>query len=91
MSIKPHSNRLPRFESLFDTRYSYIPVPFTVDSCVMAERLSEIRRVAVIGAGVSGVASAVHLRAAGLDITVFERSSKAGGVWCVAYMVNHDH
>lgn len=41
----------------------------------------KIRKVGVIGAGVSGVSAAVHLHAAGLDVTVFERSAVAGGVW----------
>jgi cation diffusion facilitator CzcD-associated flavoprotein CzcO len=41
------------------------------------------KRVAVVGAGVSGVATAAHLRAAGVDVTVFERSPVAGGVWYV--------
>jgi len=40
-----------------------------------------INRVAVIGAGISGVVSAAHLLAAGLKVTVFERSQAAGGVW----------
>jgi cation diffusion facilitator CzcD-associated flavoprotein CzcO len=40
-----------------------------------------LKRVAVIGAGISGVVSAGHLLAAGLDVTVFERSEAAGGVW----------
>lgn len=40
-----------------------------------------VERVAVIGAGVSGLAAARHLIDYGLDVTVFERSSKAGGVW----------
>ncbi|KAJ5097914.1 hypothetical protein N7532_004915 [Penicillium argentinense] len=40
-----------------------------------------IRRVAIIGAGISGVVSAGHLLAAGIDVTVFERSEAAGGVW----------
>lgn len=39
------------------------------------------RSVAVVGAGVSGVATAVHLQRAGLDVTVYERTSRAGGVW----------
>ncbi|PLB54035.1 pantothenate transporter [Aspergillus steynii IBT 23096] len=39
------------------------------------------RRVAVIGAGISGVVSAGHLLAAGLDVTVFERNQAPGGVW----------
>ncbi|TVY45229.1 Flavin-containing monooxygenase [Lachnellula subtilissima] len=40
-----------------------------------------IKRIAVIGAGVSGVSAAAHLKAAGLEVTVFERTGKAGGVW----------
>ncbi|KAE8155316.1 pantothenate transporter [Aspergillus avenaceus] len=40
-----------------------------------------INKVAVIGAGISGVVSAGHLLAAGLDVTVFERNQAAGGVW----------
>ncbi|KAK7981663.1 hypothetical protein PG988_003901 [Apiospora saccharicola] len=46
-----------------------------------AQLLRDILRVAVIGAGISGVASAAHLLRYGLDVTVFERSSIAGGVW----------
>ncbi|CAD6445792.1 6fdc982d-a0c6-4e74-9eea-af9f47ff6dff [Sclerotinia trifoliorum] len=38
-------------------------------------------RVAVIGAGVSGLAAARHLLDYGLDVTIYERSSKPGGVW----------
>jgi len=37
--------------------------------------------IAVIGAGVSGIASAIHLKRAGLNTTVFERSFHVGGVW----------
>ncbi|KAH7007716.1 FAD dependent oxidoreductase [Ilyonectria destructans] len=40
-----------------------------------------IRRVAVIGAGVSGVLTAAHLKSEGLDVTVFERAPVSGGVW----------
>jgi cation diffusion facilitator CzcD-associated flavoprotein CzcO len=42
---------------------------------------AHIRRVAVIGAGISGVVSAAHLLGAGLEVVVFERSHAAGGVW----------
>ncbi|KAF2097985.1 dimethylaniline monooxygenase [Rhizodiscina lignyota] len=38
-------------------------------------------RVAVIGAGVSGVLAAAYLKAAGIDVEIYERSSEAGGVW----------
>ncbi|KAJ5813178.1 hypothetical protein N7447_010201 [Penicillium robsamsonii] len=43
--------------------------------------MSETTRVAVIGAGISGVVTAGHLLAAGLQVTVFERNNAAGGVW----------
>ena len=38
-------------------------------------------RVAVIGAGISGVNTAGHLLKEGLDVTVFEKSAVVGGVW----------
>jgi ACS family pantothenate transporter-like MFS transporter len=44
------------------------------------------QRVAVIGAGISGVATAAHLKKEGIEVTIFERSSAAGGVWYVLYL-----
>ena len=41
------------------------------------------RSVAVVGAGVSGVAAVIHLTRAGLAVTAYERSSQFGGIWCV--------
>ncbi|MDR7096023.1 flavin-containing monooxygenase [Hydrogenophaga laconesensis] len=38
-------------------------------------------KVAVIGAGVSGLAAAYRLQQAGLDYTVFEKNTEVGGVW----------
>ncbi|KAK8091092.1 hypothetical protein PG994_000597 [Apiospora phragmitis] len=46
-----------------------------------AQLLRDVKSVAVIGAGISGVASAAHLLRYGLDVTVLEQSSIAGGVW----------
>ncbi|KKY21586.1 putative fad dependent [Phaeomoniella chlamydospora] len=37
--------------------------------------------IAVIGAGVSGISAAAHLKSEGLRVTVFERASVSGGVW----------
>lgn len=57
--------------------------PIKVKVSVKDKKMSErtLKRVAVIGAGISGVVSAGHLLAAGLDVTVFERREAAGGVW----------
>lgn len=43
--------------------------------------MSDSVRVAVIGAGISGVVTAGHLLAAGIQVTVFERNNASGGVW----------
>jgi hypothetical protein len=40
-----------------------------------------IKRVAVIGAGPSGCPAAKHLLDQGLEVRVFERQSRSGGVW----------
>ena len=44
---------------------------------------SHQKRAAVIGAGVSGVTSAKHLKEAGIEVFVFERSRQVGGNWYV--------
>lgn len=48
------------------------------------QRFEGIRSVAVIGAGISGILATKYLLHAGLDVTVFERNEKLGGVWLVA-------
>ncbi|QDS68308.1 hypothetical protein FKW77_010674 [Venturia effusa] len=42
---------------------------------------TKTKRVAVIGAGISGVATAAHLKKAGIEVTVFERNRASGGSW----------
>lgn len=41
--------------------------------------------IAVIGAGISGIAAANVLQKQGHRVTIYEKSSKIGGVWAVAY------
>lgn len=43
-----------------------------------------MQHVAVIGAGVSGLAAARYLLAAGCEVTIFERKAAARGVWNTA-------
>ena len=42
-------------------------------------------RIAVVGAGISGVAAARVLMRAGHEVVVFERSGSVGGVWTLTY------
>ncbi|CAG9986813.1 unnamed protein product [Clonostachys byssicola] len=39
------------------------------------------KTVAIIGAGLSGLVSAVHLLRAGIKMTIFERANHVGGAW----------
>eukprot|EP00257_Ricinus_communis_P027254 XP_025014668.1 protoporphyrinogen oxidase, mitochondrial isoform X4 [Ricinus communis] len=48
---------------------------------------SHVKRVAVVGAGVSGLAAAYKLKSHGLKVTVFEAEERAGGK---LRSVNHD-
>ncbi|KOS20359.1 Thiol-specific monooxygenase [Escovopsis weberi] len=47
----------------------------TVQNCHPA------KKVAVIGAGISGIQAAAYLLRQGLQVVVFERSSEPGGIW----------
>ena len=47
--------------------------------------MSSSPRVAIIGAGISGIATAHIFRRNGFEPVVFERSAEPGGVWAVAY------
>ena len=38
-------------------------------------------KVAIVGAGISGVVTGAHLGNAGIDFIVFERNNAAGGIW----------
>lgn len=43
------------------------------------------RRIAVIGAGISGIAAANMHTKQGYAVVVFEKAERLGGVWAVAY------
>jgi cation diffusion facilitator CzcD-associated flavoprotein CzcO len=42
-------------------------------------------RVAVIGAGVSGLTAAKHLKSTGAQVVLYERTGNVGGNWSVNY------
>ncbi len=45
----------------------------------------ERKRVAIIGAGISGLAHADVLERCGFEVVLFERAPRLGGVWAAAY------
>ena len=49
-------------------------------------KADSVKSVGIIGAGVAGLATARSLLAAGIDCTLFERSSELGGVWSDGYL-----
>lgn len=46
---------------------------------------AEQHRIAIIGAGVAGVAMAAALQDYGIDFVVFDKESRAGGLWANNY------
>ena len=46
-------------------------------------------RIALIGAGISGIATANILKKNGFETIVFEKSESLGGVWATAYPEVH--
>jgi dimethylaniline monooxygenase (N-oxide forming) len=50
---------------------------------VMLSTAASVARVCVVGAGPSGIAAAKALHQKGLSFDVFERRSRAGGLWAV--------
>ncbi|MBC7777351.1 MAG: NAD(P)/FAD-dependent oxidoreductase [Phycisphaerae bacterium] len=51
----------------------------------MENKTSHTPRVAVIGSGISGIASAAMLKKNGFQVEIYEKSDKIGGVWALAY------
>jgi cation diffusion facilitator CzcD-associated flavoprotein CzcO len=44
-------------------------------------RLERVKNVVIIGAGISGIVSAVHLLREGINVTVIDRACNVGGAW----------
>ncbi|KAI0143711.1 hypothetical protein GGR57DRAFT_495121 [Xylariaceae sp. FL1272] len=55
-----------------------------------SKREVSTNNVAIIGAGISGITSAAHLKREGLNATVFERTQKIGGAWVYERQLDRD-
>ncbi|MFL5256629.1 MAG: NAD(P)-binding protein [Rhodopila sp.] len=53
-----------------------------LDGPPMGPNLRGTKKIAIIGAGASGLCSAKYLLQAGFDVTIFEIGSQIGGMWC---------
>jgi len=65
-------NQLERFINTWAKEHNIEYLPNTRDT--------QDYKVAIIGAGPAGLACAVELRKAGIDVTIFEKETKAGGI-----------
>lgn len=71
------------FQTVLNWVFSPVPPPPTSPATGLPKK-----RVAVIGAGLTGVSSAAHCVGHGFDVQLFESRSKdkgLGGIWSVCY------
>jgi cation diffusion facilitator CzcD-associated flavoprotein CzcO len=64
-------------------------IRFQIDKETQVMDMKKGSRIAVIGAGISGIAAANILRKNGFVPIVFEKHEKIGGVWATAYPEVH--
>lgn len=63
---------------------------YQADNIDASIRLEKVKNVVVIGAGISGIVSAVHLLRTGINVTVLERASDVGGAWIYSPQSDQD-
>lgn len=71
------------FQTVLNWVFAPVPPPPTSSATSLPKK-----RVAVIGAGLTGVSSAAHCVGHGFDVQLFESRSKEkglGGIWSVCY------
>ncbi|SCZ92474.1 BZ3500_MvSof-1268-A1-R1_Chr5-2g07892 [Microbotryum saponariae] len=54
---------------------------FTAPYRPLPDGVEPFGRVAIIGAGLSGISSAAHIVAHGFDVVIYEADDKIGGIW----------
>lgn len=74
----------PTEEGHFEIRKKFLafePFPFLLERPADAPPVSPDFEVAIIGAGLSGIAAAVQLERLGIPYVVYERRDEVGGTW----------
>lgn len=72
------------FQTVLNWVFAPVPPPPTSPATSLPKK-----RIAVIGAGLTGVSSAAHCVGHGFDVQLFESRSKEkglGGIWSVCYL-----
>jgi thioredoxin reductase len=63
---------------------------YQADNINASIRLEKVKNVVIIGAGISGIVSAVHLLRTGINVTVVERGYNVGGAWSYSPQPDRD-
>ncbi|PLW27587.1 hypothetical protein PCANC_19883 [Puccinia coronata f. sp. avenae] len=58
--------------------YLFAPSP---DTITLEPSSNPLGRIAIIGAGITGVSTAAHFLAHGFEVIIFEQSENIGGIW----------
>ncbi|MBW0508124.1 hypothetical protein O181_047839 [Austropuccinia psidii MF-1] len=51
------------------------------DKSYVDDKIKSKSRIAIIGAGITGISTAAHFLTHGFEVMIFEQSSQVGGIW----------
>jgi 4-hydroxyacetophenone monooxygenase len=77
---------VPTREEHFEIRRNFLAFesfPFVLERPESMQSIPEGFEVAIIGAGLSGIAAAVQLERLGIPYVIYERRSELGGTWSI--------
>jgi len=74
------SNRLSLY-SLFQTLIIYLFAPNPQAISLDEPSSNPLGRIAIVGAGITGISTAAHFLAHGFEVVIFEQAESIGGIW----------
>ena len=66
---------------LYSIYQAIVGLLFTIPYVPLAPGVKPRGRVAIIGAGITGIASAAHLVSHGFEVVIFDSAKEIGGIW----------